>query len=419
MKCSMIDFIMAKKEAIKKSSWTIFGVLVTVGLLGGGYYTGFSHGQDRVQYPNYSAEVMESTETLDANFNLFWEAWHTLRSRQIEAADINDQDFVYGAIEGLASSFNDPYTTFFPPVEAAQFEENVKGNFGGIGAEIGIRDGILTVISPLEDSPAQKAGLRAGDLVLKVDGKRSDDMDITTAVGNIRGEIGTSVILNVFRESWLQSRDIEVIRGNIVIPTLATAFFDDGKIIQVKLFSFNENASSGFYKHVKGALETGAKGMILDLRNNPGGYLEVAKDLAGWFLPRGTLVVSERFRSGPDSELYANGNEALVDFPVVVLINGGSASASEILAGALRDQRETPLIGTKSFGKGSVQELVSLSDDSSLKITIAKWVLPKGHILTEGIDPDYSVELSDKDIEEQNDVQLDKALEVLHTLISN
>jgi len=409
--------LVLKKENLKIVGWAVFGVVVTVGLLGGVFYAGYDFGNKVVEYPNYSADVMEPKDTLNANFNLFWEAWHRLRSKQIDAANVGDQDFVYGSIEGLARSFNDPYTVFFPPVEAAQFVENVKGNFGGIGAEIGIRDSVLTVIAPLENSPAQRAGLRAGDLILKVDDERTEGLDITAAVGLIRGEIGKPVILNVFRDGWAQPRDIEVIRGKIVIPTLATEFFDDGKIAQVKLFAFNENAPEVFYSHVAGALSTGVEGMILDLRNNPGGYLEVAQHLAGWFLPKNTLVVSERFRSTSDTQLFADGNEALLDLPVVVLINGGSASASEILAGALRDQRGVLLVGEKSFGKGTVQEIEDLSDGSSLKITIAKWVLPKGHILTEGLDPDYEVKLTDEDIENKNDKQLDKALEVLRDLM--
>ncbi|PIR86789.1 MAG: S41 family peptidase [Candidatus Harrisonbacteria bacterium CG10_big_fil_rev_8_21_14_0_10_49_15] len=403
----------------KRVTITVVFILTAV-LLGGGFLLGqYQATGAQALYPPYGADVLEPAVELDAEFSLFWEAWQQLRSRHVKAPDFTDQDFVYGGVEGLAGTFNDPYTTFFPPTEAEQFNENVKGNFGGIGAEIGIRNDILTVIAPLEDSPAQAEGLKAGDAILRIDGQPTEGMTITEAVGHIRGEVGTVVVLTLMRDSWLAPQEISVTRGRISIPTLKTELHENGKIIQIRLFAFNENATKEFYKAVSSALSSGVEGVVLDLRNNPGGFLEVAVDLAGWFLERGDVVVSERFRGGDEQEFLARGNAALLDVPVVVLINQGSASASEILAGALRDQRQIPLVGEISFGKGTVQELVPLSDGSSLKVTIAEWVLPGGQVLSSGLEPDHLVSFTDEDLEAERDVQLEKALEVLRTSMSN
>ena len=272
------------------------------------------------------------------------------------------------------------------------------------------------VIAPLKGNPAEAVGLKAGDKIFGIDGKPTDSLDVNEAVKKIRGEIGTAVVLTVFRDGWEKTEDFKIVRANIVIPTLETEFIEFGgkKMARISLFAFNQNAPLGFYKEVLGASLNGAEGLILDLRNNPGGFLEVAINLAGWFVNKGEIVVSEKFRSGTGDVFRADGNQALKDAPVVILVNKGSASASEILAGALRAIRGTKLIGANTFGKGTVQELRSLSDNSKIKLTIANWVLPDGTIISEdGLVPDYKVEISDEDVKNKLDSQLEKAKEVL------
>ncbi len=357
-----------------------------------------------------------SDKEADVNFGTFWEAWDMLRNEHLKGADPKNQDLVYGAIKGLTGSFGDPHTVFFPPEDSKKFEEDVVGNFGGIGAEIGIKDKQLVVIAPLKGNPAEAVGLEAGDKIFGIDGKPTDSLDVNEAVKKIRGEIGTAVILTVFRDGWDKTEDFKIVRANIIIPTLETKLIDyEGKkLAHVSLFAFNQNAPAGFYKEVIFASINGAEGIILDLRNNPGGFLEVAINLAGWFVNKGEVVVSEKFRNGTGDVFRADGNQALKDAPIVILVNKGSASASEILAGALRAIRGTKLIGTNTFGKGTVQELRSLSDNSKIKLTIANWVLPDGTIIgEEGIEPDFKVEISDEDAKNKFDSQLEKAKEVL------
>lgn len=404
------------KKFIKENIASVVTVIIlTAVLLAGGYLAGYRRGA-----LESATSVTSSGEKVAADYDVYWEAWKLLKDNHVDAAKKNDQDLMYGSISGLAQSFGDPHTTFFPPVEGKKFQEDVSGSFGGIGAEIGEKDGVIGIVAPLKGSPSEKAGLLAGDLILKIGDTSTEGLDVLKAVSKIRGEIGTKVILNVFRkEKWLQPRDITVTRERIELPTLDTTYFDNNKIAQVQLYAFNQNAPLKFYEAMTKALLKGTKGIILDLRNNPGGYLEVSTELAGWFLDRGELIVSERFKSGPDNKYLAQGNGALKKMPVVILINRGSASASEILTGTLRDQRGAKVIGEKSYGKGTVQEVLPLKDGSSLKVTIAHWVMPKGQILDHnGITPDIEVLPTDDDIKNKKDVQLDKALEVMRAELS-
>ena len=321
---------------------------------------------------------------------------------------------VYGAIEGMVKSLKDPYTVFFKPVESKQFLDDVSGSFSGIGAEIGIRKDILTVISPLEDSPAQQAGLRAGDRILKIDDEVTAEMTVNQAVNLIRGPKDTVVKLTVSRPSDDEVKEISITRGDIKIPTIKWELKND-KIAYVQLFNFGQTAPGEFRNKILEVLRGSADRIILDLRNNPGGYLEVSQDIAGWFMEPGSVVVIESFGNGTeDKEYRTSGNGVLKNIPLVVLINEGSASASEILAGALRDNRNIKLIGAKSFGKGSVQELSNLREGTSLKVTIAKWLTPsKKSIMNEGLEPDVKVELKKEDIENLKDPQLEKAIEII------
>ncbi|PIR88655.1 MAG: peptidase S41 [Candidatus Harrisonbacteria bacterium CG10_big_fil_rev_8_21_14_0_10_44_23] len=400
---------------IKKYLYIGGAILAIAVLLFSGYMVGLVEGEKTTtQFTVQNVKNIDD-DAQQADFQVFWEAWDKLKDLHIKKDQISSQDLVYGAIKGLAGSFNDPYTVFFPPSDAEKFEQDVTGVFGGIGAEISIDEtGTLVVIAPLKNSPAETAGVQSGDYILKVDGKSTDGMSTDEAVKIIRGPEGSPVVLNIYREGFFEPQDITVIRARIEVPTLDYRLVDDGRYALIQLYSFNENASKLFAQALQRAVTDKAQGIILDLRNNPGGFLDVATELSGWFIEKGGTVVTERFSIGNDSVFTSRGNGAFKDFPVVILINQGSASASEILAGALRDHNNTPLVGRTSFGKGTVQELVSLRDKSSLKITIAQWVMPGGDILTEaGITPDYEVNFTPEDIEAGIDVQLNKAIEVL------
>ena len=316
----------------------------------------------------------------------------------------------------MTESLNDPYTAFFDPKQAKMFQQDLSGSFGGIGIEVGVKKDQLTIVAPLKDTPSERAGLKSGDQIIKINGKNTSDMPEDQAVNLIRGEKGTQVTLTIFREGWSQTKDFTVTRDTIKIPSMDWELKNDD-VDYIHIYQFNQNASADFKKLALEVLKSPAKKIILDLRNNPGGYLEVCQEIAGWFLQSGQVVVIEDFGNNKTAKHYgAEGNSSFANYPVVVLINKGSASASEILAGALRDNRNVRLVGEKSFGKGSVQEVVYLADNASfLKITIAKWLTPKGNSISEvGLTPDVKVE--NIDTEPSKDLQLEKALEIIKDL---
>ena len=353
----------------------------------------------------------------EIDFSLFWEAYHKLQEKFVDKGKFDIQKIIYGAISGMVKSLEDPYTVFLKPEETKRFIEDVKGTFEGVGMEIDIRKGQLQVISPLEGTPAQRAGLRAGDKIIKIDDKPTMDMTIEEAVNLIRGPKGSEVTLTIFREEWEKTKEIKIVRAVIEVPSLKWEIKNEN-IAYLKLYQFSEKASFDFRIAAIEILASPCQKIILDLRNNPGGYLEVAQEISGWFLKRGEIVVIEDFGARKERNIYkAQGNASLVGFPVVILINQGSASGSEILAGALRGNRDILLIGEKSFGKGSVQELERLSEGSSLKITVAKWLTPKGELITDkGLEPGIKLEMTEEDYEEGKDPQLDKAIEIIKTL---
>lgn len=353
----------------------------------------------------------------EVDFSLFWEAWHKLQEKFADKEKFDTQKMIYGAISGMVKSLEDPYTIFLNPEDSKRFIEDVQGTFEGVGMEIDIRKGQLQVISPLEGTPAQKAGLRAGDKITKVNDTLTADLTLDEAIDLIRGPKGTEVTLTIYREEWATAKEIKLVREVIEIPSLKWEIKDEN-IAYLKLYQFSEKASFDFQEAAIEILNSSAQKIILDLRNNPGGYLEVSQDIAGWFLPRGEVVVIEDFGEGKTENTYrAQGNAVFTDYPIVILINKGSASASEILAGALRDDRGIKIIGEKSFGKGSVQELEKLEGGSSLKITVAKWLTPKGELIADkGLEPDIKVEMTEEDYEEGRDPQLDKAIEIIKNL---
>ena len=353
----------------------------------------------------------------EVDFSLFWEAWNLMNEKYVDTSKLDRQKMIYGAISGMVKSVGDPFSSFMDPAESEQFAADLEGTFEGIGIEIGMKNDILTVISPLEDSPAQKAGLRAGDKILKIGDKLTTDMTIDGAVSTIRGPKGTEIALLVLHEKSSNPEEIKIIREQINVKSVKLEW-KDGGIAVVKISKFGDDTVSGMNRIANQIVSQNAKGIVLDLRNNPGGYLEAAVDVSSKFIPKGEVVVSEEERGGNKKDYIARGGNILGGIPVTVLVNGGSASASEITAGALRDILGSPLVGKKTFGKGSVQELEKLSGGSNLRVTIARWLTPKGdYIMERGIEPTVDIDISDEDYDNDRDPQMDKALEVLNAKI--
>jgi len=364
-----------------------------------GYYLG------QTEKPLLKPAPSEKSEKVD--MSLFWETWDLIKEKYVE--QVNDQDLIYGAIKGMVSGLKDPYSVFMTPEENKQFMQDMQGSFEGIGAEIGIRDGVLTIIAPLEGTPAEEAGLKAGDKVIKVDDKLTAEMTLDQAVRLIRGPKGTTVALTVLRNG--ETQEIKIIRNQIDIKSVKLEQ-KENNIAYIDINGFLQDTSREFTIASAQVLILKPKGIILDLRNNPGGYLDQAVEVTGWFVDKGEVVAIEEFGNGERTEHKAFGNASLKNYPLVVLVNQGSASGSEILAGALRDLRSIKLIGEKTFGKGSVQELENLENKSSLRITIAKWLTPDGYSIHEkGLEPDIAV--SDDPKTEDIDEQLEEAMKIL------
>lgn len=360
--------------------------------------------------------INQNREEVKVDLSLFWETWQRLEEKYIDKGKLSPQEMLYGAIAGMVKALKDPYTVFFKPEEVKRFFENVAGEFEGVGMEIGIKKGELLIISPLEGTPAFKAGLKAGDKILKIDDTFTADLSLEEAVDLIRGPKGTTVTLTIFRQEWEEPREISIVRDLIKVPSLRWEL-QEGDIAYLKLYHFTERADFDFRKTAIEILNSPASRIILDLRNNPGGYLEVARDIAGWFLEKGKVVAIEDFGEGGEKEYKSPGPSKLVSYPIVVLINQGSASGSEILAAALRDNRGVKLIGERSFGKGSVQEVEKLSDRSALKITVAHWLTPKGKLIEGvGLEPDIYIKMTQEDYLKNRDPQLEKAIEVIKSL---
>lgn len=407
---------------VKQLSLTTSSIIVIILLIVGSFWLGFERGgrsahnvsADGVVSPR-DAKMLNKNANNEVDFGLFWKSWNLLQDKYVDKGKLDANEMMYGAIKGMLASTGDPYTTFFDPKENKEFQEEITGSFQGIGAEIGIKDKVLTVVAPLDDSPAQKAGLLAGDKILKIDDTTTMDMDVEKAVSLIRGEKGSEVRLSIFRvDAKEQSQEVTVKRDVINVKSVKTEF-KDHDIAYIKVTRFGEDTTDAFAQAMKEAVVKKSKGLVLDLRNNPGGYLDASVSMASLMLPRNTVVVMEENNSGNLKKMYSKGGDIASGIETVVLINEGSASASEILSGALRDNRtNVTLVGKKSYGKGSVQELVPVTKDTSVKITIAKWLTPNGkQINHEGIAADVEVAMGENDQKENKDAQLEKALEIL------
>lgn len=388
----------------------------------GSYSIGYNRGKSET-----SGEIVQKTIPINQayidnklpgpdskiDFSVFWKVWDLVKEKHVSKNTLDAQKMIYGAINGMLRATGDPYSYFFSPEESKSFAQDIEGSFEGIGAELGIKDNILTVVAPLDGSPAQKSGLMAGDKILKIDGKTAADFGVDEAVDMIRGKKGTQVKLTILRSGEQETRDVMITRDVIEVKSVKLEFKDDS-IAYVKLTKFGENTNREFNDVAGQIISKNTKGIILDLRNNPGGLLDKAVDVASKMILKGEVVVLEEDSAGNKNSLKTEGGDKLSDIPTVVLINEGSASASEILAGALHDNREITLIGEKSFGKGSVQELIKLPGNASVKITVAKWLTPGGdYIMEKGISPDVEVGLTTDDYNNNRDPQLDKAMEII------
>ncbi|MBI2065773.1 MAG: S41 family peptidase [Candidatus Zambryskibacteria bacterium] len=399
----------------KRAALLILGVFIAVG----SFTIGFNSGEQSLSTTVAGVDNIADEERVNVDFEPFWKAWNLINEKYVPASttakSVSDQEKVWGAIQGLAKSLDDPYTVFFPPVESKLFESDIRGNFEGVGMEVVAQDGAITIIAPLKDSPASKAGIVAGDRVIKIDNKETSGLSTEDAVQLIRGPRGTQVLLTIFREGRNEPFEIAIIRDIIDIPTIDTKELP-GSIFVIELYSFSAQSPNFFREALREFVLSGNDKLILDLRGNPGGYLEAAIDMASWFLPPSAVVVREDFGPARDEKVYrSKGYDIFSDnLKFVILVDGGSASASEILAGALSEHGKAILVGDKTFGKGSVQELVSITSDTSFKVTIARWLTPNRlSISQDGIVPKYLIKYTLADREAGRDPQLDKAVEIL------
>ena len=390
---------------------TVVSLVVTFFILG--TYIGYNQRPEIDKVIGLSNK--ETAVITTADFSPFWKVWNTINKKYPGVSSVTDQERVYGAISGLVDSLNDPYSVFFAPDEKKAFEEEIAGNFGGIGIEVGMKNKILTVVAPLKDTPAYKANIKSGDKILKIDETSTFDLSVEKAIKLMRGEKGTEVTLTILHDGDKEPIEIKIVRDTINIPTLDTEYRKDG-IFVIKLYSFSANSAGLFRKAMKQFAESGSDKMLLDLRGNPGGYLNASVDMASWFLPEGKIIVTEDYGENRKAEIFRSKGYNLFNdkLKFVILIDGGSASASEILAGAMQDHKRAKLVGEKSFGKGSVQEVIDVTSDTILKITVAKWLTPNGNTIAEkGLTPDYLVEFTKTDSENKIDPQMNKAVELL------
>jgi len=402
-------------------------ILLMVAIAFFAFGSGFYLGQRKIklEFEGYQPKITLDRQVPvgkeDVNFSLFWNVWDQLAANYLDKGKVDAKKMVYGAISGMVSSLGDPYTVFLPPQEQKLSQEDLAGSFEGVGIQLGYKDQKIAVIAPLSETPAEKAGVKPGDLIVNIKDsaknidKNTDGMNLQEAVNLIRGPKGSKVLLTLNR---VGKGDFEVSleRSTIVVKSVELSYKDN--IAVLKLTRFGERTYSEWItaideisaKYQKGEIT----GMVLDVRNNPGGFLDGSIFIASEFLKDGMVVKQDNGQKGGTQTYTVNRTGKLFDIPLLVLINPGSASASEILAGALQERNRAKLVGEKSFGKGTVQEAKELTGGSGLHITVARWLLPSGKSIDkEGVNPDYEVKMDEND--QTIDPQLDKALEILKT----
>ncbi len=386
------------------------------------------------QKEDVEAYVFELKEEVD--LDLYWTVWEELTKKYYEQDLLDESSMVYGSIKGLVDSLNDPYTVFMTPQESEEFTSSLDGTLEGIGAELTVEDQQLIIVAPLRKSPAEKAGLLPGDIIYKIEGELAAEMYFIDAIMNIRVEKGTTVTLSIIRESVTEPFDVSIVRDNIDIESVTVEEID-GDIVYLSVNQFNDKTKDEFGKAISEMILNEPNGLIVDLRYNGGGYLDIAVDLLSYLLPSKTLAVtlketvdtsssstSTTITSKSDSDsktstnkYYTNGNPKVLDVPLVVIVNESSASASEIVAGAIQDHQRGIVFGNQSFGKGTVQEVETFLDGSSIRLTVAKWFTPDGRDIDKnGITPDIIVDITEEDITNEYDAQKEAAIEYLNNL---
>jgi carboxyl-terminal processing protease len=400
-------------RSIPRSTFILSLILITTVAFSAGFFIGESRGVRSV-VPEGEGVVLgqgqNSPYATDVEFEQFWDIWNFLKEEYVQQP-VSDMDLFYGALKGLVAGVEDPYSVYFDPEEAADFAASLEGSFEGIGAEIGIREERLVVVAPLEGMPASIAGLLPGDWIVLIDGVETFDMSVEEAVMNIRGEKGTEVVLTISRDGVEEIFEVPIIRDKIVIDSVSWET-DANNIMEISLTHFNHDTVELFNAAVQEALAQNVEGIVLDLRSNPGGLLTSAIDVAAAWVGYDTVLI-ERMQS--DSTSFNGMTSArLAGIPTVVLVNGGSASASEIVAGALQDYGYATVVGTLTYGKGSVQDYRELDDGSAVKITTAEWYTPEGRSINEtGIEPDITIDYTLEDYEADLDPQKDTAVEII------
>jgi carboxyl-terminal processing protease len=397
----------------------LFALVLALGFAGG-LTVGAAGGSKVFSNLPLIGDGLDATPDPSLDFTEFWKVYNTLNAKFVETHGTSTpptaEEKMWGAIQGLTAAFGDPYTVFMPPEEAKMFQEDISGNFNGVGMEIGLTpEGVLAVIAPLKGTPAERAGILAGDLILSINGKSTEGMSTDAAVKLIRGPKGSTVTFSLLRGT--KTLEISVVRDTIQVPTLDYSYSQATGIYTIALYEFTGTSVDLFEKALADFRKSGSRKLIIDLRGNPGGYLEAAVDMASHFLPRGEVVVTEDYKGKDENIVHRSSGAAGLPegAKVVILIDQGSASASEILGGALKDHGIATLIGTRSFGKGSVQELIPVGS-GALKVTVARWLTPGGKSISDGgLTPDINVARSPEDITAGRDPQMDRAVEFLNT----
>jgi carboxyl-terminal processing protease len=407
-----IKFENSLKQLSKNLFFATLSILFVLAIFIGGFYFGI-----KSDVGGFGGKADAAISV--ANLNPFWKVWSIVENKFVTASStvvISDEDKILGAIKGMVDSLDDPYTTFLLPEENDEFKETIEGNFSGVGMEVGKREGVLVVIAPLKGTPADEAGIKSGDVILEIDGDSTFDLTVDEAVKRIRGEVGTVVVITVGREGEDEPIIFEITRDDIKIPTLEYELRDDD-IFVISLFNFSSGVEGGFRKALRQFVLSKTDKLILDLRGNPGGYLDAAVDVSSWFLPAGKVIVREDFGSNEPEKIFRSKGYDIFNnnLKMVILTDIGSASASEIVAGALKEHGVAVLIGERTFGKGSVQELIEITENTSLKVTIARWLTPEGNSISDGgLQPDIEVLISDEDEKSNIDSQLKVAVEYLN-----
>lgn len=415
----MATYIPLPKVTLVTLRRVLFAIIVAGGIFSAGYVLGHRGYQARVDdFPEVSISREVPSQREDLDFALFWRVWDTLESKYFDKSKLVNSEMVYGAIKGMVAALGDPYTIFLPPEENKVVQEDLQGSFEGVGIQIGFKGSQLAVIAPLPGTPAEKAGVKAGDFIVGIKDELKDvdrgtvGITLPEAVQAIRGQAGSVVILTLLREGAEEPIVVDIVRAAIDVPSITIEFVGEEEIAHVKLLKFSGETLAEWEDAVVAILKRPElDGIILDVRNNPGGFLQGAVDLASDFLESGDVVVIEEGGDGVQNKFRVEKIGRLRRQKVVVLVNEGSASASEILAGALRDNKKVKLVGEPTFGKGTIQEPQQINEQSGLHITIARWLTPSGFWVNEGgLTPDVEIE---DNPDTEGDEQLLEAIKLL------